>query len=71
MKDKLHQTLAIGDTVVSHRVGSTYKGIVIATITAFTAKQVRTSHGLCVPFELVKINEQLSLAKSTNPEFFI
>lgn len=70
MTDQLHQPLAIGDKVVtSMKYG--YAGITIATITAFTPKQVRTTNGIYPPADVLKINEQYAIAIELNPEFFI
>lgn len=69
--DILNQPLTIGDTVIGHRAGSTYAGIIIMTITAFTPKKVRTSYGIYDPGNLVRINEQQQFAKSTYPEYSI
>lgn len=71
MTDLLHQELEIGDWVVGHRVGSSYKGIRILRIISFTPKLVRTEQGLHSSNDLVKINLQYEHAKSLNPEHFI
>jgi hypothetical protein len=70
-RDKIHQPLAVGDTVIGHLSGSSHKGTKLMTITAFTPMRVRTDYGLYYSSDLVKINEQIALSKSQFPENWI
>ena len=70
MIDLLHQPLSIGDkVVVSNKHG--YAGLRIVSVLAFTNKHVRTTNGLYPPDEVLKVNEQCSIAIDLNPDKFI
>ena len=76
MRDQLHQEILINDYVVFNP--PRYKGVVLGRVIKLNPKSCTIAYGLSGDQEcsrdkryVLKINEQVALAKEKNPEYFI